>query len=283
MRQPRIFLTGVGAQKAGTTWLANYMRKHPDIFMSPIKEMHFWDTKFYEGDEAPFDWRFRVRVAELHLRQEAGVELTKQGQIRLENLTERVAIGTDADAYFEFFARRAGSKEVWAEFTPSYSMLDRHVFSAMAGISQQTRFVFLMRNPADRYWSHVRYVAQERPEIDCIGEFNAGFNRPEYQLRSDYARTIRELLAAVPRANIFFEFQECLFQEASIRRFCDFLSVRYFAPNFMPKKETAVKLAMSDDMRSRVYKEFAHVYRFVEEFSGGGIPQSWHDDIRRYG
>lgn len=33
---------GIGAQKAGTTWLAKMLALHPDIYL-PVKEMHFWD------------------------------------------------------------------------------------------------------------------------------------------------------------------------------------------------------------------------------------------------
>jgi hypothetical protein len=39
-----IFL-GIGAQKAGTTWLYEQMRHHPDIDFPRGKEAHFWDRK----------------------------------------------------------------------------------------------------------------------------------------------------------------------------------------------------------------------------------------------
>lgn len=34
---------GIGAQKAGTTWLHRMLRLHPDIGMPEQKELHFWD------------------------------------------------------------------------------------------------------------------------------------------------------------------------------------------------------------------------------------------------
>ncbi|MGA9853610.1 MAG: sulfotransferase [Gammaproteobacteria bacterium] len=34
---------GIGAQKAGTTWLYKMLRLHPDIGMPVQKELHFWD------------------------------------------------------------------------------------------------------------------------------------------------------------------------------------------------------------------------------------------------
>ncbi|HET7394821.1 MAG TPA: sulfotransferase domain-containing protein, partial [Gammaproteobacteria bacterium] len=33
---------GIGAQKAGTTWLAKWLSMHPEVHM-PVKEIHFWD------------------------------------------------------------------------------------------------------------------------------------------------------------------------------------------------------------------------------------------------
>ena len=44
---------GVGAQKCATTWLSECLRRHPEIFMSSPKEIHFfvgkhWETKSVE-------------------------------------------------------------------------------------------------------------------------------------------------------------------------------------------------------------------------------------------
>jgi flagellin-specific chaperone FliS len=40
------YFVGIGAQKAGTTWLANYLDAHPQVAFSPIKELHFFDAVF---------------------------------------------------------------------------------------------------------------------------------------------------------------------------------------------------------------------------------------------
>lgn len=43
---------GIGAQKAGTTWLYHQLCKHPDIDFPAGKEIHFWDLKCDKG----IDW-----------------------------------------------------------------------------------------------------------------------------------------------------------------------------------------------------------------------------------
>lgn len=43
---------GVGAQKAGTTWLHAQLARHPGVFMAEPKELHFWDQHRSRG----LDW-----------------------------------------------------------------------------------------------------------------------------------------------------------------------------------------------------------------------------------
>lgn len=46
---------GVGAQRAGTSWLYHALDAHPEIFL-PLKEVHFFDEKYDEG----IDWYFSL-------------------------------------------------------------------------------------------------------------------------------------------------------------------------------------------------------------------------------
>ena len=43
---------GIGAKKAGSTWLWANMIQHPEIFLPPNKEIHFFDWNFHKG----IDW-----------------------------------------------------------------------------------------------------------------------------------------------------------------------------------------------------------------------------------
>ena len=40
---------GIGAQKAGTTWLYEMLAKHPQIAFPPMKEVHFWNAQQHLG------------------------------------------------------------------------------------------------------------------------------------------------------------------------------------------------------------------------------------------
>jgi hypothetical protein len=41
----------IGAMKCGTTALANYLGQHPEIYMAPRKEVHFFDRNYSKGVE----------------------------------------------------------------------------------------------------------------------------------------------------------------------------------------------------------------------------------------
>jgi hypothetical protein len=34
----------IGAQRAGTTWLYYHLYKHPEVWLPPIKELHYFDA-----------------------------------------------------------------------------------------------------------------------------------------------------------------------------------------------------------------------------------------------
>ncbi len=49
---------GIGAQKSGTSWLYENLKRHPGLFIPEIKEVHFWDWKHHLG----LDW-YRAQFA----------------------------------------------------------------------------------------------------------------------------------------------------------------------------------------------------------------------------
>lgn len=50
MRTKEPLFIGVGAQRAGTSWLHNCLKNHPEVYM-PRKEVHFFDQKYEKGED----------------------------------------------------------------------------------------------------------------------------------------------------------------------------------------------------------------------------------------
>lgn len=49
LMQHKQFFLGIGAQRAGTSWLYQALLQHPDVYM-PRKEVHFFDKHYHRGD-----------------------------------------------------------------------------------------------------------------------------------------------------------------------------------------------------------------------------------------
>ncbi|QSQ26757.1 sulfotransferase [Pyxidicoccus parkwayensis] len=45
MRTPNFFI--VGAPRCGTTSMYGYLQQHPEVFMSPVKEPHYWSSELF--------------------------------------------------------------------------------------------------------------------------------------------------------------------------------------------------------------------------------------------
>lgn len=49
---------GIGAPKAGTTWLFRCLQEHPEVYMAPVKETKFFDDESIEGRRAEYEAHF---------------------------------------------------------------------------------------------------------------------------------------------------------------------------------------------------------------------------------
>ena len=59
----------IGSQKAGTSWLFEQIRQHPDIWMPPIKELHYFDHLYCEENRKWTKWHIEEsakRIIKIH-------------------------------------------------------------------------------------------------------------------------------------------------------------------------------------------------------------------------
>ncbi|WP_207461072.1 sulfotransferase [Azospirillum sp. SYSU D00513] len=74
---------GIGAQKAGTTWLYFNLKKHPSVFLTEEKELHFWDQHRANG----LDW-YRQQFAAAPQGMVAGEITPAYGILASETVAE---------------------------------------------------------------------------------------------------------------------------------------------------------------------------------------------------
>lgn len=251
------FILGVGSQKAGTTWLHEYLASFDEVAKGPLKEYHVWDAL-----HIPVCRRFRVK------RRQSARKPEKKTRRRMQKRE---------GYYFNFFAQRLDLPGITiaSDITPSYSGLNRDVLSKIrAGFESrgiECKVVFLMRDPVERCLSSFKMRngsggKSYSPTEPVAFSMSGGSN-----LRTRYDKTIEELNASFDPSNIYYGLFEEMFHPDKISNISEFVGVSA-KPEFSATRVNASKsdASFNEDVKS----EIAHYYREVYEYVAGFMPQS---------
>ena len=153
-----VFLLGLGAQKAGTTWLYETLRTSSQIHFSRNKELHYFNVIAGKSDQV-FDLRMNtVKTLAKELVSERGPKNRRNLRV-LSELADLLSIYTDApehhEAYLSYLTRGFRRQPVICDITPAYAILDAKDFSEMGSLGESC-FIFILRDPIDRMWSQIR-------------------------------------------------------------------------------------------------------------------------------
>ena len=273
----------IGAQKAGTTWLADFLRDHPQVHLPPVKEVHFFDARFvpqwcakYEEDMLA---EFKRETQELTLKSCGDPGL----QHKLHSMLLRFRMIANPQEYLRFMSWGAQGRPVLFEATPDYSMLERDGFQAMARMHPNVKLIFLLRNPADRFWSSMKFNRTHNPDFDIDAMFDRLLEREDFMLLGDYERTLGEVLAVFPQERVHVEFYETLFSQSSISRICQFAGIAPKGADFAGRSNASIAGDMPEARRKQAFRAYEHVYRAIGQRFGDALPESWRQDIVRYG
>ena len=236
---------GIGAQKAGTTWLARNLQVHPQIHM-PRKELHYFDRKMNDGSNVltrifgkshnADEWRRQVKQIPKQLVQ------TPSFQELRWNLRYYMRPYDDRWYSQVFEPKKA---KISGEITPAYSVLDKEKIAHVHRLMPDTKLIFFMRNPIERVWSQTvmsfdkveKGSAVSASEEDLLKKIGRDSS---YGLKaSTYSRTLRNWGSFYPEDRIFVGFLEdvSLFPEELLGRLYDFLGVDpHFDPQLTRKK-----------------------------------------------
>lgn len=153
----------IGAQKAGTSWLNNVLLEHPQVFMPPINELHFFDRV---GDaEAPLRKR-QINLARKAIkREEAKGEQADQEYIRyLHHITSFA--NADLEWYKAAYSWPVGDGVKTGDITPAYLEIDEKHVRYARELLGPVKLILIVRRPLDRLLSQLRMWAARTTRTD---------------------------------------------------------------------------------------------------------------------
>lgn len=273
----------VGAAKSGTSWLAAFLRHHPDCYFRNLKELHYFDTL----DEGGAKWRLKNHAKRLiserkNLADQPNAESNTWLPQLIEDMEAWQALfdgetAIDAD-YLDYIGYGRVSAQVVGDITPSYGQVSREMLKHMAEMAPDVKFVFIMRDPVERLWSGFRMLMARQGE-DAL-EARIGLilgDHPENDTLkgvADYKGTLEKLLDVIPRENLHLEFFERMFSKEAQDRLCDYIGIAPRETLFEHVEHKGKRLELPSILRGEFAKKLEPQYNFVEKFMGG-LPPEW--------
>lgn len=282
----------VGATKAGTSWFHRFLAGHPDCRMRSVKELHYFDalTPDVRLSRVAKHIQAQNRISAGLDNADPAALANKLRQISdREHLIEVFQTEEGADeAYLQYLHGSGGTEKLVGDVTPSYSLLDAGEIQRMANLAQDVRFLYLLRDPIDRLWSHIRMVAGRnapnrqltRENADMLFDSVLAGRVTQISVRSDYRSAIEKLRAFIMPAKLKFAFFEDLFSNQSIANICDFLGISRQPAPMDRVVHRGGSLQMLDEQRMRAREWLASQYDFVQA-NFDTIPAQWQFDLKK--
>jgi hypothetical protein len=283
----RSYVVCIGAQKAGTSWLFRYLQQRPEVLLSPLKEIHYFDARYRPDLCAHWDREYSNRFKQLvkkssiaQLRDDPGL------QDFIDAHLDRLRMIDDGTYYRKHFEKRVQSQHrLFGEITPAYSMLPAAGLEAIRDSFGSARVIFVMRDPVDRYWSSLKMKERNRKRLgddsfSAIERYYPELDNPQHSERTAYHHTLDNLSRVFERRDYLVLFYEELFTDASIDRLCRFLGLDFASGNYQTIiNESGSDAIPDEDMQRAAAAKFAAVYRGVAQHCAGELPARWQASL----
>lgn len=180
----------IGAQKSGTTWLYENLSKHQGAWVTPVKELHYfnrvcmnskllgyWDMPHPQGMERYSGMLFPPRLNDLRWAK------------------YYYNYGLSKDWYLRLFDEEYTGKKVCGDITPDYSTLEEGgVRYVQEVVGKETPVIFIVRSPVERSWSAAKMILRYRGlelKDENFGVLEDLLSHPVISVYGQYSKTIK--------------------------------------------------------------------------------------------
>lgn len=165
-----LFLS-VGAMKAGTTWLYEQLKNHPEIHFTPEKEIHYFANKV--GIENQLNHRNRILKLKDVMQKNANGNAKFISQ-NLDEISWYADYARDADIsneWYENLFKQNPSKKFCADFSNLYCQMGPEGWDNVRKVAKNVKVIYTLRDPLERLWSHykfhMKWVNREDDALDA--------------------------------------------------------------------------------------------------------------------
>lgn len=202
--EPRPHFLCIGTAKAGTTWFHQMFPQHPDVWMSLLKETHYFDG--LHGDAV----RLQKGGIRRRIGQRAQMAYDRNGPLAPNTLyweDLRTGIWTP-EWYARAFTHPNARAKTLGEATPAYCALPIEGIKTIWNDLPGVRLIHFIRDPVGRTLSTLRMSATAQgfaPDDPPPEDFwHEQLEIPGTFARGDYAAQIPRWLSVFPADRILY-------------------------------------------------------------------------------
>lgn len=193
----------VGGRRCGTSFLHHLLRRSAQLWVPPVKELHYFDrpyegTEWHHAVDRRQAWRNDLKTA---LREARGIDEYPWAA--------RYLLLPRGDRWYRgLFTGHMRRALITGEITPDYALLPREGIEHVKRVCPDAHIVFLLRDPVERTWSHMKAVGNggqsplDMPQREAL-KLSL---RPDIELASQYRMQIENYRRAFGRDKVHVVF-----------------------------------------------------------------------------
>lgn len=275
---------GIGAQKAGTSWLRANLARHSKIWMPPLAELHYFDRTLEYPPFPPDDAGERLRdpaqlSASLHRFRNsmAKLDVAESSWWAIHEFLDR------NDDWYRLLFSLAPRDCVVGEITPRYAICREQEIEQMSKLAPDTKLLFILRNPVDRFWSQCK---MRRASGDLSSTDSAAmqfFESSNGRSRGEYTSTIARFCKYYDPSQMLIVFHDAIAREPhvvleGVYRFLGLPNqVADGAVIAEPVNQAADRRAIPESLRVRIGAAYRNEMETLAEVFGG-YASAWLED-----
>jgi hypothetical protein len=251
---------GIGAQKAGTTWLHKMLLQHQDVWLPPVKELHYFNMLHLNGGQRSVSppAAFEQRLANTTLRSVKRAlksQLAMPEQLKLIYSLSLIGIHEMTDEWYGRIFQAAPEESICGEITPEYAILPDEGIEHIFRLQPRTKIIFILRDPIDRGWSQLKMM-QKRATIADAQNSERTLKKRDFFARADYMNTIERFRKHVKEEDFLVLYFDDIAERPQevLSSVCEFLGVN-FAPEKFEGLNEATNQGLPATMEPELYNK----------------------------
>lgn len=264
-----LFLS-VGAMKAGTTWLYEQLKDHPDIYFTPEKEIHYFANKVGIENQLSHKGRIEKLKAVLSKYHKGNLKFIGQNSEEIAWYGEFARPDHIDNEWYEGLFRYNPGKKFSADFSNLYCQMEADGWENVRKVANNLKVIYTLRDPLDRLWSHYKFHTKWVGREDEV--LSSGFDgfkdllgKRFFWVNSEYSKNYELIRSSVESDEFMILYFEDFRKDPSkmLTKIHDFLGIESIVPeaNSLAKKVNKTKeFVMPDEWKAYALERLSEQY-----------------------